>query len=169
MSKAKRIILPTILGVLIGVITMLFQPGYDVYRFQLNHAEDNLKKEQDIWFEDRIFVLPNELMARSYSTYNEKFLKKPIPDGLITEVKVYIPSDQDKNLAEIGLELQTKNTTTRIINSWKQGKVKDWLPLISWSIFGLFTGLLFNYILFLFTRKTKNDEQENSQLSAEEA
>jgi hypothetical protein len=165
MSKAQRIILPTIIGVLIGIISMLFQPVYNIYRFQLNHDENNLKENQNVWFEDRIFVLPNDLMARSYSSYNEKLLKKPVPQGLITEVKVYLPNDQNKIIAFEGVEQQAKNTTTKILNSWKQGEVREWLTLISWSLFGFFIGLLLNYIHFLFVGKTKNNEQEHSQLS----
>lgn len=164
MSKAQRIILPTIIGVLVGIITMLFQPSYDIYRFQLNHDENSLQEQQDVWFEDRVFVLPNDLMARSYSTYNEKLLKKPIPEGLITEVKVYVPNDQNKSLAIEGINQQAKNTTTWIINNWKQGEVREWLKLISWSIFGFFIGLLLNYFHSFFSRKPQNNKEKYSQL-----
>ena len=165
MSKAQRIILPTIIGILIGIISMLFQPVYNIYRFQLNHDENNLKENQDIWFEDRVFVLPNDLMARSYSSYNEKHLTGPVPDGLITEVKVYLPSDQKEIVAFEGIEQQTSNTTTKILNIRKQGEVRVWMTLISLSIFGFFIVLLLNFINFMFASKTKNDEQEHSQLS----
>lgn len=167
MSKAQRIILPTLTGVLIGIVSMLLNPVYDIYRLQLNHDENHLNEKQDIWFEDRVFVLPNKLMARSYSSYNEKHLTGPVPEGLITEVKVYLPSDQNEDLAYEGVEQQTINTTTKILNIRKQGEVREWMILISWSIFGFFIGLLLNYIYFIFGRKSKNDEEENAQLSTE--
>ena len=147
-SKHFQILIPAIAGIIIGFIFTYYQPTYKVFRSQLYHGINEPSENQQIWFENRVFVLPNGLIARSYSGVDKTHLKDTT--GFFSEAKVYVPENLKDTVGFRGFSVQALNSSTTILNYKKQTVVRDWLPLIAWSLVGFFIGLILSYFRALY-------------------